>query len=442
MANSWPNGWETAPLADISESSVDGPFGSNLKSEHYVAEPGVRVVRLQNIDSGRFNDADKAWVSEAHAKRLVRHAVWPNDVLVASLGDENHPCARACLYPANQPPGIVKADCFRLRIGGDRALPGWVMRALNSQVVRKSLGRFAQGVTRDRVNLGNLLRCAVPLPPFAEQQLIAEILNSVDNAVEKAEQLITKLKQIRQGLLHDLLTFGVDESGETRDFERHPGCFKKTALGWIPASWELSSVEGEFDVALGIALGPHRRPKRNKRPYLRVANVYRDVLDLADIAEMEVLPGEMRGRQLSPGDLLVVEGHADPTEIGRCAMASGAVSGFLFQNHLFRLRARRLDPGFGLRWMNSVYAQAYWMRVCSTSSGLNTINSAKLRRLPVLVPPQEEQKRIVERVHAIERRISTEEASLAKLCSIRQGLAEDLLTGRVPVTNLLSESPK
>jgi type I restriction enzyme, S subunit len=62
-----PRAWEIRTLNEIVASAVDGPFGSNLKTEHYVNEPGVRVVRLQNIDSGRFDESDKAFVSEDHA---------------------------------------------------------------------------------------------------------------------------------------------------------------------------------------------------------------------------------------------------------------------------------------------------------------------------------------------------------------------------------------
>lgn len=122
-----PREWEIKALNEIVASAVDGPFGSNLKTEHYVNEPGVRVVRLQNIASSRFDESDEAFVSTDHALSLQRHQVVPGDLLVASMGDGNHPLARACLYPAHLPPGIVKADCFRLRMKTTMATNGFVM---------------------------------------------------------------------------------------------------------------------------------------------------------------------------------------------------------------------------------------------------------------------------------------------------------------------------
>ncbi|MGH8059646.1 MAG: N-6 DNA methylase, partial [Candidatus Entotheonellia bacterium] len=152
-----PREWEIKALNEIVASAVDGPFGSNLKTEHYVNEPGVRVVRLQNIESSRFDESDEAFVSADHALSLQRHQVVSGDLLVASMGDENHPLARACLYPAHLPPGIVKADCFRLRMKTTMATNGFVMLFLNCPSTRRELNILGQGVTRDRVNLTTLL---------------------------------------------------------------------------------------------------------------------------------------------------------------------------------------------------------------------------------------------------------------------------------------------
>ena len=88
-----PREWEVKPFNEMVASATDGPFGSNLKTQHYVDVPGVRVVRLQNIGSGMFDDTDKAFVSADHAATLQRHQTVAGDLLVASMGDENHPLA-------------------------------------------------------------------------------------------------------------------------------------------------------------------------------------------------------------------------------------------------------------------------------------------------------------------------------------------------------------
>ena len=100
--------------APIPRSITDGPFGSNLKTEHYTAD-GPRVVRLQNIGEGRFCD-DRSHISEERYQRLHAHDVQPGDVLVAALGEV---LPRACIAPSWLGPAIVKADCFRFRLRSD-----------------------------------------------------------------------------------------------------------------------------------------------------------------------------------------------------------------------------------------------------------------------------------------------------------------------------------
>jgi hypothetical protein len=180
-------------------------------------------------------------------------------------------------------------------------------------------------------------------PDFTEQQVVAVVLDALDITIQETEAIIAKLKAVKQGLLHDLLTRGIDANGELRPSQAEaPHLYKESPLGWIPKEWDASVVASEFDVDSGITLGPHRAPRAHPRKYLRVANVRRCELVLDDIAELEASNVEAEARALCPGDLLVVEGHASKHEIGRCAMAAESVRGMLFQNHLFRLKARRL----------------------------------------------------------------------------------------------------
>jgi type I restriction enzyme S subunit len=274
----------------------------------------------------------------------------------------------------------------------------------------------------------------VLVPPLPEQRCIAEILDAAEEAIRQTERVIAKLEAVKAGLLHDLLTYGLDEHGRLRDPQAHPEQFKDSPLGRIPREWEISSVESEFEVVTGFTLGPHRHPRKNRKPYLRVANVLREEVLLDDIAELEASYDEMVGRVLQEDDLLVVEGHANPNEIGRCARVPIEAEGLTFQNHLFRLRSKHLDTRFALAWLNSYWVRDHWRRMCRTSSGLNTINSTMLRNLPVPIPGGQEQHCIAAILDTHDARIRAEKAGLAKLRQAKRGLMDDLLTGRVRVS--------
>lgn len=299
----------------------------------------------------------------------------------------------------------------------------------------------SSGGGRGGLSRSILSQIPIAIPPISEQRRIVEILDTVDKAIQDTEKLVSKLQRMQQGLVHDLLTWGVDAHGALRDPERHPEYFRDSPIGCVPREWQISSVEAEFDISSGFALGPHRRPQQHAHPYLRVANVYKGFLDLSDVSLMDVHSSELRGNTLSVGDILVVEGHANPEEIGRCAMVTSDVLGYVFQNHLFRLRSRRLMPEFAQQWMNGRVVRSYWKRMCSTSSGLNTINRTRLKAVHVPVPTVAEQLRFCELVQAAEAQLGRQQRELAKLRALKQGLMEDLLTGRVRVSDAGAGAP-
>ena len=201
-----PVEWEFGSISSIMESLIDGPFGSNLKTEHYVIDPGVRVVRLQNIQATSYNDNDRAYVSDKHAAFLLRNKVLSGDILIAGLGEDRYPVGRACLYPDNLPPAINKADCFRLRCKVDEAENPFVMLYLNTEPARVQIRKYEQGVTRPRINSGNFKKLIIPKPSIEEQKIITGQIMKVAEIIEVEKKRNHKLIMEKLGLMQDLLT--------------------------------------------------------------------------------------------------------------------------------------------------------------------------------------------------------------------------------------------
>lgn len=206
-ATGWiPREWRILDCSAVLDSIADGPFGSNLKTEHYVVDPGVRVVRLQNVAEYQYNDTDRAFVSDRHAAYLVRNKVLGGDVLIAGLGEERYPVGRACTYPENLPPAINKADCFRARCIAELMHNKFFMLFLNSELARQQIRRYEQGVTRPRINTGNLKRLAVCVPELTEQAAFISKFESAQAAIRTQQAIVENLKSQKSGLMHDLLT--------------------------------------------------------------------------------------------------------------------------------------------------------------------------------------------------------------------------------------------
>ena len=310
----------------------------------------------------------------------------------------------------------------------------FIFHLFRSQTYQNNIDLVLAGSAINNLKNSSIESAIFKIPKNKQQrQKIATILTSIDTAIEKTEALIAKYQQIKAGLMHDLFTRGVLPNGQLRPTrEQAPELYHETAIGWIPKEWRLSNCVKEFSIDSGITLGPHRRPAKRPHPYLRVANVHRDDLRLNDVAFLEIISNDLE-RVLKKFDLLVVEGHANRKEIGRCAMVQDDAEGMLFQNHLFRLRPNDMNPDYALLWMNSHHAQQYWERSCSSSSGLNTINRKMLGSMSVCVPQILEQFEILKAASSLKNKIECQVEIRSKLYNQKLGLMQDLLTGKVQV---------
>ena len=207
-----PEHWEVAQLRRVAISRCDGPFGSGLKSSHYT-ETGIRVVRLQNIGHGEFIDCDKAFISPEHYASLGDHSVVGGDILIAGLGDDNHPVGRACVAPAEIAPAMVKADCFRFRLDPNRVHTAFVACQLTA-TARTASAMLSTGATRQRTNLQSTAARAIGLPTVPEQKSIAKYIadrtsavNATRHAAERESALAT---EFHTRLISDVVTGKLD----------------------------------------------------------------------------------------------------------------------------------------------------------------------------------------------------------------------------------------
>jgi len=169
-------GWETENIRDISKRISDGPFGSNLKTEHY-QNTGIRVIRLQNIGVGEFQDEDKAYISESHFETIKKHSCKAGDVLIATMGDPN---IRACMFPEEISFAVNKADCIQLRPKSNVIMAEYICGFINSPSAIYLIAKFLHGQTRTRISMGQLSNLNIPVPPIKLQSKFVDIVKQVE----------------------------------------------------------------------------------------------------------------------------------------------------------------------------------------------------------------------------------------------------------------------
>jgi type I restriction enzyme S subunit len=189
-------GWMWTLLRELGaegdESVSDGPFGSKLKTAHYVSSSDYRVIRLGNIGHGFFKDIDKTFIRKSHFDSLRPYHLEPGDIVVASLGN---PSGRACEVPASVLPALHKADCFRVRLHPllERR---FILIVLNSPFGISRAADLNRGDTRGRITLTHLRTAPIPLPPLPEQHRIVAKVDQLMALCDELEVRQTKRREV------------------------------------------------------------------------------------------------------------------------------------------------------------------------------------------------------------------------------------------------------
>ena len=214
-----PNDFIDLKLKDLADTKVMNSFtdGDWIESKHMSCS-GVRLIQTGNIGVGKFIEKDnKKYISEKTFNELKCKEVKEGDILICRLAD---PIGRSCIIPKINSKLITSVDVALLRINKKYFDNKYINYYFNFEKHLNTINSFASGTTRQRISRGNLGEVKVAVPPLKEQQKIAEILSSVDAAIEKTEQVIAKTEEVKKGLMQQLLTKGI---GHTE--------FKQTEIG-------------------------------------------------------------------------------------------------------------------------------------------------------------------------------------------------------------------
>ena len=429
--NKCPDEWERKTVDELSIRVGSGvtPRGG---SEVYKDE-GVIFVRSQNVKFEGLDLSDVAYIDDKTNDEMKGSEISPFDVLLNITGAS---IGRCCFVPDGLGQANVNQHVCAIRLPHPTPDDAkFLSIVLSSSIGQSQILRLNAGGNREGLNYQQLRSFEVPWPTSYERTKIAKILTTVDNLIEKTEALIAKYQAIKQGMMHDLFTRGVDEHGHLRPpYDEAPELYKEFELGWIPKEWEIARLGELAQVGGGVTLGRKLEGKLVAMPYLRVANVQDGFLDLSEIKMVEVLKGEVSRYLLESGDVVMTEG-GDFDKLGRGTVWRGEIDPCLHQNHIFRVRPNHslLRSDFLAILTLSSHGKKYFLVSSKQTTNLATINSTQLKAFPVLLPKPKEQDRFVDSFRSLNTKIDREKAYQEKLSKMKTGLMQDLLTGKVRV---------
>ena len=311
--------------------------------------------------------------------------------------------------------------------------------------VKPELVRRASGTTFLEISGAEFGSIKLPSPSPEEKLKIAELLDTLDTAIRQTEAIVDKLKQVKQGLLHDLLTRGVDANGELRpSYEQAPELYQDSPLGWIPKEWDVVLVGDDTDIEHGFAFPGHQFTDKAVGPVLLVpGNFHREGGLYFTTENTKYFSGKYPQQYiLSSGDVLVVMTDLSPMTLilGRTVLLNEKFK-VLHNQRIGKFRFKKE----GL-WDTSFFAEAMSqdavrLKVIAEATGTTVRHTSpdRIKSCYVARPKFPEQQISAQRIADVDERRKIEEANLLKLRQTKSGLMDDLLTGRVRVTPLLAQ---
>lgn len=413
-----PDGWQEMPLIAVADIRF-----SNVDKKSYLSEKPVRLCNYTDVYNKEYvyghEDFMHATASEGE---ISRFAVAAGDVIITKDSETPDDIGVPAVVLAAPKDLLCGYHLALIRPRSDAVDPVFLAKQIAHPRISRYYARLANGLTRYGLTNAVVEFTPVWLPEPEEQRRAAHILREIDEAILKTERLIAKLKAIKQGLLHDLLTRGLDDNGELRDPERCPEQFKETPLGVRPKDWTLCALADIATLRIEKTVGA----KDGSKPYV----------GLEHIASCDPV-------------LLGTAGAASSVSINSVFYRGDVLFGKLRPN----LRKSLLAPfdgycstdilvlqpnaGFDVRFVSRVFQlEEVFDEAVRTAEGTKMPRTswARLKGFSVFVPDDDsERAAIADILDAAEARSKAEEAYLSKLKAIKKGLMQDLLTGRVRV---------
>lgn len=394
----------------------------------------AKVLLGQSPDSRTYNEAGEGWPflqgNAEFGERVPTHRLYctaPNslceegDILLS---------VRAPVGATNQADRsyAIGRGLAAVRFVREDQAYGW--HALRHAVPQLNL--LAQGSTFAAVSRKEIEELLIWFPGGEEKLVIAGVLDTLERAIEQTEALLAKQQRIKTGLMHDLLTRGLDAQGRLRDPSTHT--FKPSPLGPIPLEWEIVSIE---DLCDDIVDCPHSTPKYEAGgiPCIRTADMVPGKLLLQNAYRVSSSTYQERIARLAPrkGDIIYSRegerlGIASP--VGEELVCLG--------QRVMLLRPKADTDSTFLTWaMNSpsFYNRVVLGQIATTSPHINV---GDIKKTLTVRPKPPEQILIGEALASDDSEKAMLEGCLEKLYRLKDGLMHDLLTGAVSVTQLLA----
>jgi len=435
-ADDYLNEWREVSLTSVADI--------RFSSVNKVSQPGEEPVRLCNYTDVYKNDyitADMDFMRATATKsEIERFGLQVGDVIITKDSETPDDIGISTVVDTTAPDLVCGYHLALLRPKQDEVDPTFLAKQLAHHRIARYFGQQANGTTRYGLSTAAISNAPLHLPGPENQRAASALMRMVDAQISQTETVIAKLKQVWAGMLHDLLSYGLDEHGQLRDPIAHPEQFKDSPLGQIPREWDVKPLSS---VCQKIADRDHTTPVYVDDGIRMVSPIHFKGDDEIDFEACPRITRDAHRKNclktdIRAGDLIL---HRIGAGLGQIRRVTPDMPEFsiLHSLALVRTAPERITADF-LYWVIQSNAVKTQISLGIQSIGVPDLGLDKIGNLLVLVPHNsDEQTKIAQRLSLVADSLKRETSALNKAKHLKLGLQDDLLTGRVRVPETIME---
>ncbi|MGR6861680.1 restriction endonuclease subunit S [Aliivibrio salmonicida] len=408
MSNLVPIGWEIKNIESILDKVIDYRGKSPPKSNS-----GVPLITAKNIRKGFINEDPREYIpTEQFEKWMTKGLPENGDIFItteAPLGN----VARVPEYLF-----AIGQRVLTLRVKKNVVDSEFLLHVMQGREFREQLDLQSTGSTVAGIKQSTFRLMLLVLPPLPEQQKIAAILTSVDEVIENTQAQINKLKDLKTGMMQELLTRGVGVDGNPHTE------FKDSPVGRIPKAWDVVTTG---QVTKSIVPG-RNKPKNllGDIPWLTISDLDSFYVDKSkfNYGVTRNILSDAKGKTL-PKDTVImsVVGEFGVSSVARVEVVINQ------QLHGF-VCSKQIDSSFLCLSLRYHKAQ---MEQLATQTTIAYMNKNNAESVLIALPSILEQRYIASSIMSVEKKINSISQSLLARKNLKKALMQDLLTGKVRV---------
>lgn len=425
-----PEDWDVLPMSSLTTLMTNG-FVGTAKSHYTDSHDGITYIQGYNVEENGFNYHGIKKVTPEFHKRNAKSCLRTGDVLMVQTGDVG--------LVTIVPPELEGANCHALIINRFKAnyQPKYFAYLLNSSQGRQRLKELETGTTMKHINVGDLLHFEIPFPKLKEEQTaIANALSDVDALISELEKLIAKKQAIKTATMQQLLTgrtrlpqFALREDGSKKGY-------KQSELGEIPEDWNEHGL-GVYVAALDAGVSVNSVDESDAFPHgkhiLKTSCVDRG--NFIPVESKSILPSDLKRARCTPVEgSIIVSRMNTPALVGEIGYVAHDYPELYLPDRLWQMRFKG-ESTVNTRWLSCVLsfpsvAKRIKDSATGTSGSMKNISKESLMGLELAFPVFEEQTSIATILSDMDSEIQTIQQRLTKTRQIKQGMMQELLTGK------------